>query len=385
MRRLRASGAPQWKRCPGSVAAQEGLPDKSSGYALEGTCAHRLAELSWAEDRPPQDYLGHELDLPDGTWTVDQEMVTKVQEYLDNVERLASGANFQFVEVDVPISQITGEYNDDGSPATGQVDRLALFIGEQKATVQVHDLKYGKGVVVEAKENEQLICYAHGVLEWLGWMLDGLMVDIEIYIHQPRLNALPEWKTTEGVLNQRAAGLRAAADKTRQEDAERIPGEKQCRFCKAYGTERCPESTQYVAESATLDPDDVEALDYNWELIQFVEKWAKKARARIQEALENGEQLNSVKLVAGKSSRNWKEDDETVAKKLQNRGLKAAEVWNKSLISAAQAEKKLGKERYSKLAAELVEKKEGKPTLASADDKRPAVNSAEALGFSEIE
>ena len=40
---LSPSGAHRWMRCPGSIAAESGMPDTSSKYAAEGTAAHELA------------------------------------------------------------------------------------------------------------------------------------------------------------------------------------------------------------------------------------------------------------------------------------------------------------------------------------------------------
>ena len=42
--KLGASNAHRWMACPGSVAAEDGLPDQSSPFALEGTEAHDLGE-----------------------------------------------------------------------------------------------------------------------------------------------------------------------------------------------------------------------------------------------------------------------------------------------------------------------------------------------------
>ena len=388
MRKLRASSAAQWTRCPGAVEAQSHFPNTSSDFALEGTCAHEVAMLSWQEDEPPQNYVGQELVFTDGKWTVDVEMANYVQQYLDEVERFSPSGEAFWVdaEVNVPIGHVTGELNPDGEYTTGQVDRLWVFMRDDGSfLVHVHDLKYGKGVAVEAKENLQGLLYALGAIEELNWLLDGAVVEVRLFIHQPRLHSLSDWTVDAETLEDRKLFLKARAEETKQAEPPRIPGVVQCRFCSAAGTEKCPESTKLARDTEFLDPDDVKVLDQNWETIQFVEQWAKKARARLQEAAEQGAHFRNVKLVAGKSSRNWKVDEEEVAKMLQNRGLKAAQVWERKVLSPAKAEKALGKDKYNKLADELVEKKEGKPSLASMSDKRPAVNSAEALGFDTIQ
>lgn len=43
--KLSASGAKQWLNCPPSIKASEGIADKSTVFAEEGTFAHELSEL----------------------------------------------------------------------------------------------------------------------------------------------------------------------------------------------------------------------------------------------------------------------------------------------------------------------------------------------------
>ena len=57
----------------------------------------------------------------------------------------------------------------------------------------IKDLKFGKGVLVHAKNNPQLALYAIGALEKFG--RDGIE-KIAMYIHQPRRNHISEWIVT---------------------------------------------------------------------------------------------------------------------------------------------------------------------------------------------
>jgi len=387
MRKLRASSTSQWLACPGSVKAQEGLPDKGSPFAIEGTAAHSLAEMMFQEGLPKDDYIGFEFPYNEGTVVVDAEMVNNVQTYMDEVERFSpkNEALVYECEVDVPIGHITNETYDNGEPTTGQIDRLAVYRQKDGSIlVHIHDLKYGKGVLVDSYENKQLIMYTEGVRKYLEWVLEDSEVKYRVFIHQPRLNGMSDWAFDQETLDKWVARFKAGAEETRKEDAKRIPGEDQCRFCTAQGTERCPESREMVAQAMEISLEDSKALADNWELIQYVEKWAKAARARLQELLETGHDLPNVKLVLGKSSRVWKLPEDEVAKKLKNQGLKVDDIYEKKFLSPAKAEKVLGKAKYQKLAGDLVEMKEGNPTLASAEDKRPSINSAEAQGFSDI-
>jgi hypothetical protein len=52
------SSAARWIACPGSVQAQEGIPDTESPYAAEGHAAHALAEKALKTGRPCSDWIG---------------------------------------------------------------------------------------------------------------------------------------------------------------------------------------------------------------------------------------------------------------------------------------------------------------------------------------
>lgn len=387
VRRLRASSTAQWVECPGSVKAQDGIADKGSFFALEGTAAHSLAQLMFEESLPKDEYLGYTFFYNEGQVAADAEMINNVDKYLEEVKRFSPNVDALVYEceVNVPIGHVTGETYENGEPTTGQIDRLAVYrLDDASILVHIHDLKYGKGVLVDSFENKQLLMYTEGVRKYLDWVLDGAEVTYRVFIHQPRLNGMTDWSFDQKTLDGWVAKFIAAADLTREADAKRVPGTVQCRFCSAQGTERCPESTQVVAKVSQISLEDANALSENWELIQFVEKWAKAARARLQDLLEAGHDLPNLKLVSGKSSRVWKLSEDETLKKLKSQGLKVVDIYEKKFLSPAKAEKVLGKEKYHKLAEQLVLIKEGNPTIAYATDKRPSVTSAEAQGFSDI-
>ncbi|MFX6357412.1 DUF2800 domain-containing protein, partial [Acinetobacter baumannii] len=87
-------------------------------------------------------------------FTVDAEMVENVQVYLDAVRAQAEG-NELLVEQRVDFSEFIGV---EGSFGTSDVVILT------ETEIQVHDLKYGKGVKVDAEENEQTSLYGLGAL-----------------------------------------------------------------------------------------------------------------------------------------------------------------------------------------------------------------------------
>ena len=81
--KLSASGSHRWLECPASVKAEQGIPDKSSPHAFEGTVAHELAEVCLKARCEAKDWVGKVL--PETNAEVTQEMADYIQEYLNFV------------------------------------------------------------------------------------------------------------------------------------------------------------------------------------------------------------------------------------------------------------------------------------------------------------
>ena len=113
-------------------------------------------------------------------------------------------------------------------------------------------------------------------------------------------------------------------------------------------------------------------------------KAIKSFLADVEELLEAralaGNPVPGTKLVEGRASnRAW--SDETAAEVfLRGQGLKHEERFSYKLISPTQAEKLIAlkdkPKRTQSRFSELVSRSPGKPVLALADDKRPAISAA---------
>ena len=147
---LSPSSSHRWMHCPGSIEAERGLPDSDTIHSREGTAAHALGELAFTRNRHPETWLG---DVVEGI-TVTQEMVDNVEVYVDVLRDYADGADIVRIERKLAIPR---EMNPPG-PMMGTSD--ANFVYESARLLRVVDLKYGKGVVVEAEDNPQLGYYA---------------------------------------------------------------------------------------------------------------------------------------------------------------------------------------------------------------------------------
>ena len=176
---LSPSSAHRWMSCPGSVSLSRLFPDESSSYAEEGTLAH-----AWAA------HLLDPQNQPQPAEALSSDNLTFVQDYVLFVERETAGGVCR-IEYPVSVSEVTGEAN-----AKGTIDCAALVNG----TLKIIDLKFGKGVKVDAEHNTQLMIYAAGALPLFD-VIDEVK-DIELTIFQPRINNICSWKLTPAELEE---------------------------------------------------------------------------------------------------------------------------------------------------------------------------------------
>ena len=393
--RLSPSSAHRWMRCPGSLALESTQPDKSSAFAEEGTRAHELAEK----------ILNGRLQGFEHQGGTDPEMHDYVLRYVDAVWTLAEG-NELMVEQRVDFSHIVGVENSFGTADA------VVIVGNE---LQIHDLKYGRGVQVDAEQNEQLQLYALGALEQFNLLYD--FDSVRLFIHQPRLNHVSEWALS--VEDLEAFGQRA------QEAAANVivmfniaecegvntlplenftPGEKQCRFCKASAI--CTAREQFHMQNVAGDFDDLTApindlvtsaiarvpMLTNEQLAEiygqadFLESWLKAIRDRVNSELNAGHPVPGFKLVTGKQgNRAWRNEVEA-EELLKSFRLKQDQMYSQKVISPTQAEKLLKKEsprRWTKVEA-LITRSDGKPTIAPESDPRPALNVNPVNDFDDV-
>lgn len=393
--RLSPSSAHRWMRCPGSLALESTQPDKSSAFAEEGTRAHELAEK----------ILNGRLQGFEHQGGTDPEMHDYVLRYVDAVWTLAEG-NELMVEQRVDFSHIVGVENSFGTADA------VVIVGNE---LQIHDLKYGRGVQVGAEQNEQLQLYALGALEQFNLLYD--FDSVRLFIHQPRLNHVSEWALSVEELE--AFGQRA------QEAAANVivmfniaecegvntlplenftPGEKQCRFCKASAI--CTAREQFHMQTVAGDFDDLTApigelvtsaiarvpMLTNEQLAEiygqadFLESWLKAIRDRVNSELNAGHPVPGFKLVTGKQgNRAWRDEVEA-EELLKSFRLKQDQMYSQKVISPTQAEKLLKKEsprRWTKVEA-LITRSDGKPTIAPESDPRPALNVNPVNDFDDV-
>jgi uncharacterized protein (DUF2249 family) len=360
--KLSASGAHRWSACPGSVAAEEGIPDRSSSFAEEGTRAHDIMEKVLNRQGEPSDY------------TKDQEMIDGVQLYVDYVMNLYPERKLKSLFVERRVS--FADWVPDGF---GTADTILIT----DDVLHVVDLKYGKGVQVFADNNPQALLYALGAYSEFEWVWKPKTVKVSIV--QPRLDHISEFEISVSDLMKFGEAMQQAAAATQEPDAPRVPGEKQCRFCKAKAT--CPALMKMTADTVLADFDDLEPSKPANSLTQkqlsmvmfrkpMIEAWLSAVEKVVKEKLLTGENFEGFKLVEGRSLRKWQ--DENDAEELLSEYFDDNQIFSRKLISPSQAEKLIGKKLANKIS-HLIVKPQGAPTIAQEHDPRPAIKSVASM------
>lgn len=425
-------------RCAGSLAMEAPLPDSSSAFAEEGTLAHSLAAECLINHCDVVSFVAASCSKGGGPFP--PEMVVEVQKYLDLVGRIAQGGEL-LVEQRLEFSRFVCVPDQFGT------SDAVVLLGDELIVI---DLKYGRGVKVEAEDNEQLQLYALGALDTFGGLADFKRV--RMVIHQPRLDHVSEWVISTPELlefGERAgiAARKAISISPVEATLHLTPGEDQCRFCKAKGI--CPalrdqvlntiagdfgaiantsietfielgkgevavtiteaeriiaaahgvaaKSVDFVAGTtmngdnhfvikkpalrpvleqadAGIPASDPDHLAVLLDSVDLIEGWCKSVRAEAERRLLAGVSVPGYKLVEGRAGNRAWTDEVEAEKLLKSFRLKQEEMYDFKLISPTSAQKVLAAspKRWTKAAA-LITRNDGKPSVAPAGDKRPAL------------
>jgi uncharacterized protein DUF2800 len=224
MIRITASSLERAMACPGSYWAEKGIVYEQSPAAAEGDLLHAAMEgktvrltreqqraVEWCRERAQELLVKFEIKIPGGgQWR--KEMFSA----------WGSGAAIISMKLD--------------------------FLAWSESVALVLDYKFGRGDVPPAPINPQLRAYVLAAAKECG------VTRVVVAILQPyaefesRVSVCeygPEDIAQAGQELLSFLGEMLALEKSA--DYMRIPGEAQCKYCKALGTDRCPESRDQAA------------------------------------------------------------------------------------------------------------------------------------------
>jgi hypothetical protein len=351
---------------------EEQFEDKGSDFAREGTDAHTLGE---AKLRISLGITGN-AGMLEATKNKLQYFDAEMDEATDLYQQivLERFADAQKTTRDAVISlEETLDYSVwvPGGFGTGDVVIIADGI------LDVMDLKYGKGVPVEAFENPQLKLYGLGAWDLYHDIYD--IHTIRLTIIQPRLDSVTTYEiSVEELLSWAENYVRPRAILAHEGNGEFLPGEW-CQFCKAKATCRArAEANLALAAYEFRDPPLLTKDDIGKILFQVdqLTKWAGDIKEYAQQQAEKlGVKWPGWKLVEGRSNRKYL-DEEAVAVKLTGAGYQEDIIYKpRELKGITDMEKAVGKKKFETVLGALVVKPTGKPTLVPNDDKRSEIQS----------
>lgn len=358
---LSASSSHRWLHCTPSARLEENYENTTSIFAAEGTAAHELSEhklrifMGEKSKRPTSEFDSEEL-----------EYYTDV--YVDFATELITTVKSTCTDPIILIEQRL-DYSCYVPEGFGTGDLVIIADG----TLDIVDFKYGRGMMVTAKDNPQMKLYALGALALFDSLYD--IKTVRMTICQPRLESISIYEVPADELTTWAESeLRPKAQLAFKGEGEFIPGDH-CRFCRARQTCRARADEYLVlakhdfkTPALLMDEEVAEILT----LADRLSTWASDVYAYAADlAIREGKEWQGYKLVEGRSNRKYTSEKEVI-ETVTAAGY--TDIYRNSLIGITDMEKLLGKKKFTAILGGLVEKPKGKPTLVPISDKRKAIN-----------
>jgi len=410
---LSPSKRSRWALCPGSIREEAKYPDTGSGpAAADGTHSHTLLEHCIKQFVDPLSMVGQLMTDHEGSFHVDKDRAERVKVAFDYVHKIENLGHRVVSETKVDPEFLLGRKD-----LSGTVD-LQIIGGD---TLELIDFKDGMGIV-SAEGNLQLEQYAYGVLAGYKLPVNGAYpIDyVKMTIIQPKLamkgmKPITSHTVTVRDLIANMGTIIAQAAATDKPDAPLVPGESQCKFCRAKGSCAAlasnvmkevgimfqPVVTQTLdvaQQSADKDPstmDDAQIAQI-MEAAPLMRQLLEGVEAEALRRLQAGQSIPGLKLVNGRGSRAWALPEDDMAEKLVKMGIPKSAVFETKLVTPAKAEKltwekkdgtkvALTERQLKRMEQEYVVKLAGKLTVAPESDGRPAVITNAAPLFSAVE
>lgn len=399
------------------IPLEHPVPEIPSPSALEGTKAHELMELSLKELMARECTEDSRLEPGKLPWLqyrqqYGAEMTDHIKTLVKRIVKVIETIGIQNVYrviVETPVKFSENIY--------GTLDVAILYVKDGERRAYILDLKYGKGTPVSARGNEQLGTYLVAVLRTEEW--DAKQGTIVVY--QPRNsevseNPFDQWKvehiqirTLEKQLvkfEKEAMKILRLHAEGKETDVVEVVGDW-CRFCprkaicKTFARTNSVDGLLMLDDAEPLEqldvpvvlvkkrgrtpikiPDPKEIPDEQISIIlkqaDSIREFLKAVEVYAAARFFSAKKLPGWKLVAGRSSRKWLDDETLVFKKLRKLGVK--EPFNMKLKGITEIEQEIGKGMVDELTIHSTPK----PKLAPVDDPRPAITNRDISLLSEI-
>ena len=369
---LGPSGAKRWLNCTPSARLEEPLPDTSSEAAREGTLAHELGELfaKLLSNRIAKSTFNKKLRVYKKHELFKNEMLEHCEGYANFIMETFMETKKRTPDALLELEQQV-DLTDYVPGSFGTVDNTIIA----DVTLRVTDFKYGKGIRVDAEENEQLMLYALGALAKYDLLYDIETVIMTIY--QPRLDNISSCEMSVDELFGWGEMIKPVAQKAFDGEGELVTGDH-CVFCKIKNTCRArAEENMDLAKKEFAKPPHLTDIEIE-EILPQLSKltvWAKDIeKYAFQQALE-GHKWSGFKLVTGRSNR-CVGDEESLIQELKLLKVPQDKMYTKKLVGITEIGKLVGKTMMSDFELTgIIIKPEGKPTLVPESDKRPEIHS----------
>lgn len=357
---LSASSSNRWIHCPPSVRLSEGFENKTSPYAQQGTDAHALCEYKLHQ------FLGDEVEDPRPTLEFyDSEMEQASEAYsLFVMEEVAKAR--QTTADPIVIVEQRLDFSRLVPDGFGTGDCLVVADG----TLSVIDMKYGLGILVDAYQNPQMMCYALGALELFDGIYD--IQEVKMTIFQPRRENVSTYTLPKEELYQWAEEVLAPAANLAFKGEGEYQCGKWCGFCPAKNScraraEQNLELAKYeFNKSDLLEDDEIEEI---LEKVDDLVSWSNDIKEYALKLALGGKQWANHKLVEGRSIRKYSNDNDVAAAVIKA----GYDPYDKKLLGVTAMTKALGKAKFDELLSDYIIKPPGKLTLVTNSDKRQAV------------
>jgi hypothetical protein len=376
--KLSASGSEKWMTCTPSARLEEQFPDEGSEFAREGTFAHELFELTLkrclrmiSADEAMVRYAELKKNV---FWSL--ELADHVSAAVHVVNERVEEARARCKD---PVFMV--EQRLDFSTWVPEGFGTGDFVIITDGLIEVLDLKYGKGIRVDAENNSQMRLYGLGAYNELSMLYN--ITDVRMTVLQPRLDNYPtETVSIDALLDWAVTKVVPAAKLAWEGEGLFVPGDHcnscfcKARFqCKARGDASLALAKEEfaLAKPELLTEEQIcTVLDKGTQLA----KWINDVQAyALEQAEKQGKKWPGFKLVEGRSNRKYKDQAE-VAAALLAAGVPESVIYERSLLGITAMQAAIGKKVFTGVLNDLIVKPAGSPTLVPEGDKRPALASA---------